>query len=105
MHETTGTDSAPSESPITPPPDEGNYEDVSGGETSPQSGAPEAAEGDGKDSDTGGRAHTSSTEGHPAGTGERSAREVGGPVAAEDAEETTGGAKGDIQTKGFDAHE
>ncbi len=57
------------------------------------------------DADTGGKAHTSSTEGHPAGTGERSAREVGGPVAAEDAEETTGGAKGDIQTKGFDAHQ
>lgn len=57
------------------------------------------------DADTGGRAHTSSSDGHPAGTGERSAREVGGPVAAEDAEPTTGGAKGDIQTKGFDAHE
>ncbi len=57
------------------------------------------------DADAGGKAHTSSTEGHPAGTGERSAREVGGPVAAEDAEPTTGGAKGDIQTKGFDAHE
>jgi hypothetical protein len=57
------------------------------------------------DADVGGKAHTSSSEGHPAGTGERSAREVGGPVAAEDAEPTTGGAKGDIQTKGFDAHE
>ena len=44
MTETTGTDGAPSVAPITPPPDEGNYEDVSGGETSPQSGAPEAAE-------------------------------------------------------------
>ncbi len=49
MDETTGTDSAPSESPITPPPDEGNYEDVSGGETSPQSGAPEAAESERED--------------------------------------------------------
>ncbi len=44
MTETTGTDSAPSEAPITPPPDEGNYEDVSGGETSPQSGAGSAAD-------------------------------------------------------------
>ena len=43
MDETKGTDSAPSEAPVTPP-DEGNYEDVSAGETSPQSGAPEAAE-------------------------------------------------------------
>jgi hypothetical protein len=43
MTETTGTDKAPSEAPITPP-DEGNYEDVSGGETSPQSGAGEAAD-------------------------------------------------------------
>jgi hypothetical protein len=43
MDETKGTDSSPSESPVTPP-EEGNYEDVSGGETTPQSGAPEAAE-------------------------------------------------------------
>ena len=44
MQETTGTGSEPSEAPITPPPGEGNYEDVSGGETTPQSGAGEAAE-------------------------------------------------------------
>jgi hypothetical protein len=43
MDETKGNDSTPSESPVTPP-EEGNYEDVSGGETTPQSGAPEAAE-------------------------------------------------------------
>ncbi len=45
MDETKGTDASPSESPVTPP-EEGNYEDVSGGETTPQSGAPEAAEED-----------------------------------------------------------
>ena len=44
MDETKGTDGAPSEAPITPPPDEGNYEDVSGGETTPPSGAPEILE-------------------------------------------------------------
>ena len=44
MTETTGTDKEPSEAPITPSPDQGNYEDVSGGETTPQSGAPEATE-------------------------------------------------------------
>jgi hypothetical protein len=44
MDETKGTESAPSEAPITPPPGEGNYEDVSGGDTTPQSGAPETAE-------------------------------------------------------------
>lgn len=44
MDETRSTDSAPSEGPITAPPDEGNYEDVSGGETTPQTGAPLAAE-------------------------------------------------------------
>jgi hypothetical protein len=44
MSETTGTDKAPSEAPITPPPGEGPYEDVSGGETTPQSGAGSAAE-------------------------------------------------------------
>ena len=49
MDETTGTDSAPSEAPITPPADEGNYEDVSGGDTTPPSGAPEAAEKEDED--------------------------------------------------------
>ena len=44
MDETTGTDKAPSEAPITPPPDEVGHEDVSGGETTPPSGAPEVAE-------------------------------------------------------------
>ncbi len=43
MDETKGTDSAPSEGPISPAEDVG-HEDVSGGETTPQSGAPEAAE-------------------------------------------------------------
>ena len=55
--------------------------------------------------DAGGKAHTSSTEGHPAGDGARSDREVGGPVPEEGAEESTGGVHGDISTKGFDAHE
>jgi hypothetical protein len=55
--------------------------------------------------DAGGKAHTSTTEGHPAGDGARSDREVGGPVAEEGAEESTGSAKGDISTKGFDAHQ
>jgi hypothetical protein len=48
MNETTGTDSAPSEAPITPP-DEGGYEGVSGGETTPPSGAPETAESEEED--------------------------------------------------------
>ena len=48
MAETTGTGDEPSEAPITPP-GEGNYEDVSGGETSPQSGAGSAAETDPED--------------------------------------------------------
>ncbi len=62
-------------------------------------------ESDAANVDAGGRAHTSSSEGHPAGDGARSDREVGGPVAEEDAEESLGGAKGDISTKGFDSHE
>ena len=44
MDETKGTDSAPSEAAVTPEPDETGHESVSGGETTPQSGAPEAAE-------------------------------------------------------------
>ena len=48
MEETTGTDSAPSEAPITPSPtpEEEGHEAVTGGETTPPSGAPESAEGD-----------------------------------------------------------
>ena len=67
--------------------------------------ADENVESDQANVDAGGKAHTSTTEGHPAGDGARSDREVGGPVAEEGAEESTGSAKGDIQTKGFDAHE
>ena len=65
----------------------------------------EDIESDAGNVDAGGKAHTTSTEGHPAGDGPRTDREVGGPVAEEDAEETTGSAKGDISTKGFDSHE
>jgi hypothetical protein len=56
----------------------------------------------------GGRAHTSPSEGHPAGDGPRSDRDVGGPTSAEGEEGSTGtppGAHGDIATKGFEPHE
>ena len=46
MDETKGTEDAPSEAPVTPAPDETGHEDVSGGDTTPQSGASEAAEED-----------------------------------------------------------
>jgi hypothetical protein len=46
MTETTGTDPAPSEAPIHPSPDEEGHESVSGGETTPPSGAPESADSD-----------------------------------------------------------
>jgi hypothetical protein len=92
------------------PKNSGDDPDVGGITDSPDGGNRTEQRADGVESsaggaDTGGRAHTSSGDGHPAGTGERSAREVGGPVAAEDAEPATGAAKGDIPTKGFDAHE
>ena len=61
-------------------------------------------ESDAANVDAGGKAHTSSDEPHPAGDGARTDRDVGGPVAEDDAEESTGGAKGDISTKGFDSH-
>ena len=44
MDENKGTEDAPSEAPVTPSPDEAGHEDVSGGDTTPQSGAPQAAE-------------------------------------------------------------
>jgi hypothetical protein len=47
--ETTGSDPAPSEAPATPEPDEQGYESVSGGETTPPSGAPETAEDEQED--------------------------------------------------------
>ncbi len=57
----------------------------------------------------GGKAHTPASEGNDALSGTRSGRDLGGPSIApedlDDAEDTTGGAKGDIQTKGMDPHE
>jgi hypothetical protein len=55
-------------------------------------------ESDAAGADAGGRAHTSSTEGHPAGEGARTDRDVGGPVAEEGAEETAGGVHGTRDT-------
>lgn len=60
-------------------------------------------ESDAGNVDAGGKAHTSSTEGHPAGDGARTDRDVGGPVADEDAEEATGGARGG-SNESFDSH-
>src|SRR3954452_6657071 len=60
------------------------------------------------DADAGGKAHTRLDEGHPAGDGERTDRQVGGPTSADGAEPSSGtepGAHGDIPTKGFEPHE
>ena len=62
-------------------------------------------ESDAGNVDAGGKAHTSSTEGHPAGDGPRTDRDVGGPVADEDAEESLGGVHGTRETPGADPHE
>ena len=86
-------------------PDVGGISDGPGGEGHKTEQHPDGAESTATTADAGGKAHTSSTEGHPAGTGARTDRDVGGPVAEDDAPEATGSAKGDIQTKGFDAHE
>ena len=83
----------------------GDNPDVGGIEDAPQGDGTTTPAGSGQDS--GGRAHTSADEGHPAGDGPRSDRDVGGPTAPEDAEASAGtepGAHGDIQTKGFDSH-
>ena len=45
-------------------------------------------ESDAANVDAGGKAHTSSTEPHPAGDGPRTDRDVGGPTAADDAEDS-----------------
>jgi hypothetical protein len=68
-------------------------------------GTPEGAR---FDADAGGRAHTAPGEGHPAGDGARSGRDVGGPTADEGQGGSPGtepGGRGDIATKGFEPHE
>jgi hypothetical protein len=87
----------PDDDPQVPPTTEGPG---SFGERKPQEGFGQGEEG--------GRAHTSMQEGHPAGEGERSTRDVGGPTSAEGEEGSPGtppGGRGDIPTKGFEAHE
>ena len=53
------------------------------------------------------RVHTTPEEGHPAGEGERSDRDIGGPTSPEEdsEEEATGGAPGTPPDSGFDSHE
>jgi hypothetical protein len=60
-------------------------------------------ESDAGNVDAGGKAHTSSSEPHPAGDGPRTDRDVGGPTAEEDAEESTGGIHGTRDTP-LDSH-
>lgn len=48
-------------------------------------------ESDAPNADAGGKAHTRTDEPHPAGDGARTDRDVGGPVAEDDAPEETGG--------------
>jgi hypothetical protein len=52
----------------------------------------------------GGSPHTTPEEGHPAGDGERSDRDIGGPTADESGGEETGGGTG-TKESGFDSHE
>ena len=85
-------------------PDVGGITDGPGGDSHKTEQHPDGIESTATTHDAGGKAHTSSSESHPAGDGPRSDREVGGPVAEEDADESLGSAKGDIQTKGFDSH-
>ena len=56
----------------------------------------------------GGSPHTSAEEGHPAGTGERSDRDIGGPTSPENggSGDETGGAPGTKPgDEGFDSHQ
>jgi hypothetical protein len=57
-------------------------------------------------SDEGEKVHTTPEEGHPAGDGERSDRDVGGPTTGEETGEETGGAPGTKpDSAGMDSHE
>ncbi len=56
--------------------------------------------------DDGPQVHTADDEGHPAGDGERTDREIGGPTAAENPpdEDATGGAPGRSPGTDFEPH-
>ncbi len=55
--------------------------------------------------DKGPRVHTSAEEGHPAGEGERSDRDIGGPTTGEeDDDAATGGAAGTPDETPFESH-
>lgn len=70
------------------------------GEAGEAGRAPQEDEGSGK-----GSPHTSPEEGHPAGTGERSDRDVGGPTGPEEpGEETAGGGPSPRPDGGFEPH-
>jgi hypothetical protein len=61
-----------------------------------------------KQQDEGGSPHTSAEEGHPAGDGERSDRDVGGPTSPEnggDGDETGGAPGTKPADEGFDSHQ
>ena len=90
----------------------GDEPEVGGISDGPGSHGEEPEHGHGGHAQQAGTALSGEDAPHPAGNEERSGRDVGGPRAADDAEriepgqgELPGGAKGDIQTKGFDAHQ
>ena len=62
--------------------------------------APEEQEGS-----RSGSPHTTPEEGHPAGEGERSDRDVGGPTSGDGEGDATGGAPGASPGSGFEPHE
>lgn len=73
--------------------------DISQGPGEPDR-TPPSVEGDGP------KVHTADDEGHPAGNGERTDREIGGPTAAENPpdEDATGGAPGRSPGTDFEPH-
>ena len=59
----------------------------------------------GEPTEDGPKVHTTPEEGHPAGEGERSPRDIGGPTSPEEGDgEATGGAPG-TRPSPFDPHE
>jgi hypothetical protein len=89
-----------STNPDGPPQGGEHFDEAPFGEQDGQASAPTTDQGQ----DAGGRAHTGLDEEHPAGEGERSDRETGGPTPAGDAEPGEGSATGDRPTEGFESH-
>ena len=85
-----------------------DYNEEDGMETTEGPGEPDREGFESEQSGGGETPHTSPEEGHPAGDGERTDRDVGGPTSPDDAEgdaDETGAGPSKAPDGGFEPHE